>query len=248
MAALEDASHEVQRLANVLRGNTIAEGVRYFTYAQRSIALASTAPCLEVEFCLVQSMIKKIAGEALQELKNVGGFEPANLGIQLSTFSAANAVEEPLELFAFNLPNNSDCVSGETDRSSCLAKQHSKDSLENVITLCKQHPSSTGRFLSLAKMLKQHTAGSDPTNLQRVYSLATRLGEKAWGSHILGQLETCDKLHPYSRGSFPEGCPECGKKVELPEVEFARNSDFLHEDKFLEQMRRCGPSRNSSNK
>ena len=247
LAALEDSSHEVQRLANVLRGNAIAEGVRYFTYARQSIELASTAPCLEVEFRLVQSMIKIVTGEAVQELKNVGGFEPAKLWTQLSRASADDAVEEPLQIFASNPPNSSDCVSGETDRSSCFMKEHSKDSLETAITLCKQYPTSSGRFLSLAKELKHYAIGSNPTNLPRMYSLATKLGEKAWGNHMLGQLETCDRHHPYSGGSFPEGCPECGRKVELPEVEFARNSDFLHEDKFLEQMRRCEPSRKSSN-
>jgi hypothetical protein len=37
---------------------------------------------------------------------------------------------------------------------------------------------------------------------------------------------------------FSEGCSECGRKVGVPNVEFAK---FLHEDKFLEQMTTCGP-------
>jgi hypothetical protein len=37
-----------------------------------------------------------------------------------------------------------------------------------------------------------------------------------------------------SGGSFTEGCPECGRRMEVPDVEFARNAKYLHEDKFLE--------------
>jgi hypothetical protein len=242
LAWLDDSSNEVQRLANILRDNAIAEAFRYVAYSEQSIASASTAPCLEVELRLVQHMIKQRAEGALVELPEDSELRKIVGGIQEKTGSDASDVvmrEPNRRERAWNDLHKLEIV---LDLNSSFTNQHSATSLKTAITLCKAYPSTAGRFLSIATALKEHEVSRDPTSLPRIYTIATRLVEKAWGSHSLGQLQTCQKGHPYSGGSFPEGCPECGRKIELPDVEFARNARFLHENKFLEQMTRCGPS------
>ena len=59
---------------------------------------------------------------------------------------------------------------------------------------------------------------------------------------VVGLVPHLLQSSAYSGGSFTQGCPECGRKVELPDVEFRRNAEILHEDKFLGQMTRRGPS------
>ena len=108
------------------------------------------------------------------------------------------------------------------DLSSSSTKEHFADSIKTTITLCKEYPSTVGRFSSIAKALNDDKVDPDPTSLPRMYIIETRFAERALGSHILGQLETCQAGHP--------------------NVEFVRNAKFLHEDKFWEQMIRCGPS------
>ena len=115
-------------------------------------------------------------------------------------------------------------------------RQNANDSLEATIKICQTYPTSAGRFLSVANELKNHRYTPDVTAIPKPWTKRTTAHERAWGSHILSQLQTCDRGHPYSDRSFPEECPECGKKTELAEVEFARSAQFLHEDKFLAMM------------
>ena len=234
LAGLEDASHEVQRLANVLRGNAMAEALQYFAYIQQSIAVASAAPCLEVEFRLVQLMLQQIADGVLRELPGAGGsLDPGSLWTHLSGALS----DDPGSPAGYAKTENS-----LGDLGFFLGKKHSEDSVKTAITLCKTYPGTAGRFLPIATTLKDDVTGPDLKNVSRTYSIATRSVEKAWGGYILGRLEMCERRHPFSKGSFPEGCPECGRKAELPDAEFAKNAEFLQEDKFLEQMRRCGLS------
>jgi hypothetical protein len=238
-ARLDDPSNEVQRLAYVLRDNAITEAFRYVACSQQSIASASTAPSLEVELRLVQIMIKQVVEGALlelsedSELKKIVGITQEKTGPV-----DPDVVSRELNRRERNWNDVPQLENG-LDPSSFFTKKHSPNSLKTAVALCKEYPSTAGRFLSIATALKVHEVGSDPTNLRRIYTVTTRLVEKTWGCHRLGQLQTCQKGHPYSGGSFPEGCPECGRKVELPDMEFARNARFLHEDKFLEQMTRC---------
>ena len=105
---------------------------------------------------------------------------------------------------------------------SSSTKEHFADSIKTTITLCKEYPSTVDRFSSIAKALNDDKVDPDPTSLPRMYFIETRFAERALGSHILGQLETCQTGHP--------------------NVVFMRIAKFLHEDKFWEQMTRCGPS------
>lgn len=108
------------------------------------------------------------------------------------------------------------------DLSSCSTKEHFADSIKTTIALCKEYPSTVGRLSSIAKALNDDKVDPDPTGLPRMYIIETRFVERPLGSHILDQLERCQAGHP--------------------NVEFVRNAKFLHEDKFWEQMTRCGPS------
>lgn len=108
------------------------------------------------------------------------------------------------------------------DLSSSSTKEHFVDSIKTTITLCKEYLSIVSRFSSITKALNDDKVDPDPTSLPRMYIIGTRFAERALGSHILGQLETCQAGHP--------------------NVEFVRNTKFLHEEKFWEQMTRCGPS------
>jgi rRNA maturation protein Nop10 len=238
-AKLDDPSNEVHRLARILRDNAITEALRYVARFEQSIASASTAPALEVELRLVQIMIKKIVEGALlespenSELKKIVRIAQEKTGL-----NDPDVVIRELNRGVRHW-NEVPQVENGLDLSPSFTKEQSETSLKTAIALCKEYPSTAGRFLSIATALRAYEVGSGPTNLPRMYTVATRLVEKTWGSHRLGQLQTCQKGHPYSGGSFPEGCPECGSKAELPDMEFARNARFLHEDKFLEQMRIC---------
>jgi rubrerythrin len=240
LAGLEDSSNEVQRLADILRGNAIAEAFRYIAYSEQSIASASTAPCLEVELRLVQNMIKKLAESGLRELPEDSELRRTVGSVQKKTCMDVVLREPNRRERGWNAGARREKL---LVLSSSFTKGPSANSLEAAMTLCKEYPSTAGRFLSIATALKADDVHRDPTNLARMYTIATRLVEKAWASHQLGQLQTCQNGHAYSGGSFPEGCPECGRKLELPDVEFSRNAKFLQEDKFLQQMMmmRCGP-------
>lgn len=241
LAGVEDSSNEVQRLAAILRENVIGEALRYIAYSAQSIASASTAPCLEVELRLVQNMIQQLAESGLRELPEDAELRKTVGNVQEET--GPEDVDGVLRKLNYRERDWSEVLRHERSLvfSSSFTKGHSMNSLKTATTVCKEYPSTAGRFLSIATALKAEEAGGDSKDLARMYAIATRLVEKAWGSHRLGQLQRCQNGHPYSRGSFPEGCPECGRKVEVPDVEFARNGQFLHEDKFLEQMTRSGP-------
>jgi hypothetical protein len=105
------------------------------------------------------------------------------------------------------------------DLSSSTTKEHFADSIKTTIALCKEYPSTVGRLSSIAKALNDDKVDPDPTSLPRMYIIETRFVKWPLGSHILDQLETCQAGHP--------------------NVEFVRNTKFLHEDKFWEQMTRC---------
>jgi hypothetical protein len=75
LAGLQDSSNELQRLANILRDNAIAEALRSVAYCGQSIMLAIAAPYLEVKLRLVQVLIKKLMERALRK-------SPENLGLR----------------------------------------------------------------------------------------------------------------------------------------------------------------------
>jgi hypothetical protein len=238
LAGLEDSSNEVQRLASIICDNAIAEALRSVAYSGKSIAAASTAPCLEVELRLIQEMIKQLTKCGVRELS-----QDSELGEMVGKREINGLVDPDIVVKELDRRDNDGCSVSELDRGldlgSSFTREQSANSLKTATTLCKEYPNTAGRFLSIVAAPKPQELDRHPPNLPRMYSDATRLRE-AWGSHVLGQLRTCQKGHPYSGGSFPKGCPECGRKAEVPDVEFARNAKYLHGDKFLEQMTRCG--------
>lgn len=207
---------------------------------------AIAAPCLEVELRLVQVLIKKLMERALRESpENLGlrkvfrnleeKIDSTTLGTKFSNVRPDQSEESRTSHHGMALSDGSDVVMTELyrgvrawddvhnledtlDLSSSSTKEHFGDSIKTTITLCKEYPSTVGRFSSIVKVLNDDKVDPDPTSLPRMYIIETRFAERALGSHILGQLETC------------------------PNVEFVRNVKFLHEDKFWEQMIRCGPS------
>lgn len=109
-----------------------------------------------------------------------------------------------------------------------------KGSLNVAIRICNAYPHTAGRYLAAAHAMRKYQSNPDVTAIPKY---TNRAAEKGWGSHVLGQLKTCESGHLYSGGSFAEGCPECGKQVELPEVEYTKSAQFLFEDRFLAQMK-----------
>lgn len=239
LAGLEDSSNEMQRLASIICDNAIAEALRYVACSRKSIAAASTAPCLEVELRLIQEMIKQLTKCAVRELSQDSEMEE-----MVGKREIIRLVDPDIVVKELGRRDRDGWSVSELDRGldlgSSFTKEQSANSWKTAMTLCKEYPNTGGRFLSLVAALKPQELDRHPPNLPRMYSDATKLREEAWGSHVLGQLRKCQKGHPYSGGSFPKGCPECGRKAEVPDIEFTRNAKYLHEDTFLEQMTRCG--------
>ena len=217
LSGLIDASNEVQRLAQVLRGSVVAECVRSIAYCEQRLPLVNS-PRLEVEVRLAQILFKYLLDSAL-------------MGGKLTIDAEVTSPVEGRQTTAVT-----DSQKLGSDITLTFTGQNANSSLNSAIKLCKMYPNTAGRFLNVANELKSYRCTPDVTILPRPWTKRSSASEKAWGSHILGQLKMCETGHPYSSGSFPEGCPECGKRVELPEVEYARSAQFLHEDEFLAMM------------
>ena len=110
-------------------------------------------------------------------------------------------------------------------------------SLSTALALCKGYPGTAGRFHTVVKAMQEHQPDPDMSIIPQIYTATTRATERAWGGHVLDRLAVCENMHPFSKGSFPIGCPECGKRVEAPEVEYEKAKAFLKEDEFLKMMR-----------
>lgn len=223
LAALKDGSYEVQRLANLLRENAIVECVRYIAYCEERIKAMTSAPCLEVEFRIAQLSLRHLAECAMVEELSV---KSTHLGASPTMNSDVSTTYAKMSKDGFAPRHAVDFV---------LKKEAAEHSHEVVNTICKQYPDTAGRFLAVATALRNQQRTADPTELPKIYT--TRASERAWGNHVVGQLRQCEKGHAYSGGSFPEGCPECGRKYELPEEEFTKSAQFLHEDDFLAKMK-----------
>jgi hypothetical protein len=215
LAGLQDSSNKLQRLANILRDIAIAGAFRSVTYCGQSM-LAIAAPCLEVELQLVQVLIKKLMERALlKSPENLGlrkAFrnleEKIDSGTEFSNVHLDQIEESRTSHHGSALLDGSDVVMAELyrgakawgdvhnledtlDLSSSSTKEHFADSIKATITLCKEYLSTVGRFSSIAKALNDDNVDPDPTSLPGMYIIETRFVERAQGSHILGQPETC---------------------------------------------------------
>ena len=110
-------------------------------------------------------------------------------------------------------------------------------SLTSALALCRSYPGTAGRFHTVVKAMQEHQPDPDVSTIPQIYTAKTRATERAWGGHVLDCLVVCANMHAYSEGSFLVGCPECGKQVEAPEVEYEKAKKFLREDEFLKMMR-----------
>jgi AAA domain len=242
LVGLEDPSLEAQRMGELLRVRVIKECWTGIADCETALQQTEDAPAVEVEIRLQQVQLSHLLGIAL-------------------TGSGGNAAlkEKPLS-------------------SVAMAPEPPVQSLTKAMRLCRRFPDTAGRFVgivtafqkfgngnwnkcmsenkdSLASAFPMHTptcAAPTLAGLPRTCSNETRKLEWAWGEHVVGHLEICERGgHPYSRetmAGFGAGCPECGREVKAKsevvgweaehDKEVVRKAgECLFEDRFLQVMK-----------
>lgn len=193
---------------------------------------------LEDRSCEVQRQAGVLQSVALQECFNCAECCRASIArCHLASSSSAHnssgsfpSIQDP--------PAYSPCVQVELllqeTQFRYMAGDTSPSLLEKANLLCKQYPYTAGGFLETVESFYQYNDTRNPANIPTVTNI--RSAERDWGRHAVGHLTTCDQKHPYSTVTFPGGCSECGKKVELENEVFGRTQAFLQENEFLRAM------------
>jgi hypothetical protein len=108
--------------------------------------------------------------------------------------------------------------------------------LKEALLLCRRFPNTAGAFLETVNKFHNYARSDDLGSIPFVTNGKIRKIEKTWGQYVMGHLRSCGNKHPYSIQSFPKGCPECGRKVELDDEVTQRASANLHEDEFMKMV------------
>ncbi|KAI9810891.1 MAG: hypothetical protein M1827_005750 [Pycnora praestabilis] len=90
---------------------------------------------------------------------------------------------------------------------------NTKASFTRISELCRRFPDTAGKFTRTFGLLRDITRGQRRT--ERLYKPETLELWRKWGNYKTGYYTKCPYKHPYSAKTFPEGCPECGREVEL---------------------------------
>lgn len=109
---------------------------------------------------------------------------------------------------------------------------------DQIKRLCDEYPDTAGKF-------RRSYMALDPSINSKVMLEDINYREtwefwRKWGKYEIGDVKYCSLGHPYSGNTFA-GCPECGRHVAKADVaDIARH---LHEDAFVEHMRRMQEQR-----
>lgn len=120
--------------------------------------------------------------------------------------------------------------------STNLAAANVPSLLKEALLLCRRFPNTAGAFLEPVNQFHNYVRSDDPGAIPLITNAKSRKIEKTWGQHVVGHLRTCGNKHPYSTRSFPTGCPECGRRVELDDEVTQSASANLHEDEFMKMV------------
>lgn len=140
------------------------------------------------------------------------------------------------KLAQFGMPQEVDVAA--EDRDAIKAK------LSAISDICQHYPDSHRLFMATVtdfmQTLDRETGMEDNLQIPGVKIGEVREIEKVWAQHEVGHLKVCGKLHAYSARTFPQGCPECGRKVMTQQEIYQKTSSHLFEERFLEAMRKIG--------
>ncbi|KAK5225217.1 hypothetical protein LTR47_009642 [Exophiala xenobiotica] len=121
-----------------------------------------------------------------------------------------------------------------------------KGKLDEVMEICEHYPDThkllmdtTAEFI---QAIDRADVMEDTICIPKVKTRGVREIEKLWAQHEVGSLKVCAKSHVYSTKTFPQGCPECGRKVMTDRELYQKSSKHLFEDRFLTAMRARGGS------
>lgn len=108
--------------------------------------------------------------------------------------------------------------------------------LQEALLLCRRFPNTAGVFRETIYRFQNYVRGDDLRAIPLITSENGRETEKAWGMHVVGHMRTCGNKHSYSTESFPNGCPECDRKVEFDDEATKKARAFLNEDGFMKRV------------
>lgn len=107
---------------------------------------------------------------------------------------------------------------------------------DKIKSLCSHYPDTAGKFCRSYASL--NLSANREKMLDDINYRETWEFWRKWGKHETGNVMYCPSGHPFSGKTFP-GCPECGRKIVLaPKIEVVDCGKFLHEDAFIEQLKR----------
>ena len=112
--------------------------------------------------------------------------------------------------------------------------------LDRAQQLCKDRPTLLAAFQSSIESFERgipSLLNIDLDGIPQAFAILSRQTEKAYGTHVLGDLKICPNGHPYAGESFVHGCPECCELVERADDTYKAASKFLREADFLAAMK-----------
>jgi hypothetical protein len=121
-----------------------------------------------------------------------------------------------------------------------------KGKLDEVMEICEHYPDTHKLLMDTTAEFMQAIDRADVMEdticIPKVKTRGVREIEKLWAQHEVGSLKVCAKSHVYSAKTFPNCCPECGRKVMTDRELYQKTSKHLFEDRFLTAMRARGGS------